>query len=538
MFHVRGSNVNRGSGIQRNLGSAVSGRNPGSRASRETSGTTFAPARDMSVAHVQAQDVLRRYVAAFALTILATAVGLTLTNGLGLRAIGLLTFPMAVLAAAWLGGMGPGILSAIGSAVAVALLFLNPIGSLAIEAPKERIALVAFVMASIIESTVVGTSRRSERSMNRMADAIALSEQKYRVLFERNPEPMWIFDPKTRAILAANDAALAGYGYAEDEIQGMRIDVLFEPGDADRFLADAAGRDQKTWCLVTKRGDRLDVETRCAAAPWLGGLAYVMAARDMTSRVRSERDLRATNEALECARKAAEKATKARDRFLASLSHELRTPLTPALLASAALERRASLPEEIRRSLGLIRAKVKLEALLIEDVLDIARIVNGDFKLEKRPVEVTQIVARAVDACLDEAGAKEIEVRRELAATSCTAWVDPDRLQTAIASAISSAIDTAPAASVVRVWTGDGEAGQITIGVHREGQVVDPVSMFDPFERGVTPAAPAAWSLGLRLAIAKAVVEACGGSLEATSGTEGTDLVMQLPTVWPSPQQG
>jgi PAS domain S-box-containing protein len=486
----------------------------------------------MSAPHAPYAAELRRYATAVAATALATVVALALSSALGLRAIGLLAFPIGVLAAAWLGGMGPGIVAAVGSALAVALFFLKPIGSLAIETPKERIALAAFVTASIIESTVVGTSRRSERGMNRMAAAIAQSEQKYRILFERNPEPMFIFDPKTSAILAANDAAMASFGYLIDEVQGKRLGLLFEARDAEEFLADEAGRDRKTWRLVTKRGDRLDVETRCAAAPWLGGLACVMVARDMTSRFRSERELRATNEQLERAKTAAERATKARDRFLAALSHELRTPLTPALLASAALERRASLPAEIRRLLGLIRAKVKLEATLIDNVLDIAHIINGDFELEKRPAEVTQIVVRALDASLDEeAGAKNVELRRELVATLCTAWVDPDRLQRAIGTAVSSAIDAASAGSVVRVWTCAGATGQISIGVHRDGEVVNPAAMFDPFERGAMPEAPAAWGLGLRLAIGKAVVEACGGSMEATSGTEGTSVVIRLPTV-------
>jgi PAS domain S-box-containing protein len=476
-------------------------------------------------------NVFRGYASAVAAIALATVLALALANGLGLHAIGLLTFPMAVLAAAWLGGMGPGIFAAIASAFAVALLFLNPIGSLQIEATKERIALAAFVMASIIESTVVGMSRRSEHGINRMAEAIAQSERKYRILFQRNPEPMWIFDAKTRAILAANDAALTTSGYEADEVQGMGIDALFEMGDAERYFADEAGRDGRTWSYVTKGGNRLDVETRCAAAPWLGGRACVMAVRDVTSRVWTERELLATNAELERAKKAAERATKGRDRFLAALSHELRTPLTPALLASASLERRRSLPEEMRRKLGLIRSKVQLEATLIDDVLDIGRIINGDFMLEKVPTEVTQIVARAADACLGEAGAKQIEVKRELAATPCTAWIDPDRLQAAIRSALASAIDAAPAASGVRVWTRDEGARQISIGVHHDGEVFDAAAMFDPFERGATPEAPGAWSLGLRLAIGKAVVEACDGSVEATSDRAGTNVVMRLPMI-------
>jgi PAS domain S-box-containing protein len=483
----------------------------------------------MTTARVR-QDLLQRYATAFAVTALATAVALAVSNGLGLRAIGLLAFPMAVLAAAWLGGTGPGILTAIGSAFAAALLFLNPIGSLHIETQKERIALIAFVMASIIESTVVGSSRRSERSMNKMAEAIAVSERKYRFLFERNPEPMWIFDSKTRAILAANDAALTKFGYDADEVQGIRLDSLFEPGDVTRFLEDE-GRDLKTWCMVTKQGDRLDVETRCAAAPWLGGLSFVMVTRDMTSRIRFERELRETNEELERAKRVAEKATKTRERFLAALSHELRTPLTPALLATAVLEKRETLPEEVRRKLRLIRSKVMQEARLIEDVLDVARIVNGDFKVDKKPVELTQVVGRAVDGCMGEAGAKKIEMRTELAAPLCTAWVDPDRLQRAIESVITRAIDAAPAASAVRVWTRDGASGQLSIGVHHDGQVADPAAMFDPFERGTAPEAPAAWGLGLRLTIGKAVVEACGGKVEVTSDGTGTNVLLKLPTI-------
>jgi PAS domain S-box-containing protein len=483
-----------------------------------------------SVLRIAHPDLLHRYAMASAVTVLATAVALTLSTGLGLRAIGLLAFPLGVLAAAWLGGMGPGILAAVASAGVTALLFLKPIGSLAVETPLERIALIACVTASIIESTVVGATRRTERGMSRMAEAVAISERKHRLLFERNPEPMWIFHPRTKVILAANEAAKAAYGYDENEIQQMRVDALFEPGDAARFLGDEVGRDRGTWRHVTKCGERLDVETRCAAVPWVGGLACVMAARDLTARIRCERALLATNEKLQQATRAAERATKARDRFLAALSHELRTPLTPALLASAALERRDSLPEETRRKLALIRTKVQLEARLIDELLDIARIVNGDFRLVRRPAEVTPIVALALAACQEEASAKGIEVRRDLAATHFTARVDAYRLQTAIETALSHAIHAAPVGSVVRVWTCDEAMGAISIGVHNDGELADPAALFDPFDHASTPEAPGAWSLGLRLAIAKAVVEACGGSIEATSGREGTKVVTRLRT--------
>jgi signal transduction histidine kinase len=109
--------------------------------------------------------------------------------------------------------------------------------------------------------------------------------------------------------------------------------------------------------------------------------------------------------------------------------------------------------------------------------------------------------------------------------------VDPDRLQRAIGSVVSSAIDAAPAASVVCIWTRDGATGGISIGVHHAGEVAAPAAMFDPFERGAIPEAPAAWGLGLRLAIGRAVFEACAGSVEVTSNRHGTSVAMRLPTV-------
>jgi K+-sensing histidine kinase KdpD len=119
--------------MQRNLGTRARRRNPvhGS----ESFGTTFAPAWSMSASHVPYVHVLNRYALVLATATFATSVALTIASGMGLRAIGLLVFLLAVLAAAWFGGTGPCIVVAFASALAVALFFLSPIGSLAVEAP-------------------------------------------------------------------------------------------------------------------------------------------------------------------------------------------------------------------------------------------------------------------------------------------------------------------------------------------------------------------------------------------------------------------
>jgi PAS domain S-box-containing protein len=451
---------------------------------------------------------------------------------LRLQGAGLLAFPMAVLAAAWLGGMGPGILSAIGTALAIAVFFAKPVGSLAVEAPMERIALVAFVMASVIESTVVGASRRSERGIRRLNEAFSTWEAKYRLLFDRNPEPLLIFDTRTRGIFAANRAALAAYGYSAEEIQGMRIDALLEPESAEGFFADEEGRANESRRSRTKSGEVLEVEIRCTPAHWVGGRACLMVVRDVTARHRAEKALLATNEELRRARDAAEQATKARDRFLVVLSHELRTPLTAALLASTALEKRPNVPDEVRRWMTLIRAKVEFEAKLIDDLLDVVRMFNGNFVVTRAPANATETVARAIGGSLADARNKRIHIAREFSVRTGIVAIDPERLRQAVTSLIANAMDAAPSGSTVGVWMRDEPTGQVAIGVRHEGSSGEVARMFDPFERGGTPGAPKAWALGLGLAISKGIAEACGGSIEAGFDGESSSIVMRLPMAY------
>jgi signal transduction histidine kinase len=271
------------------------------------------------------------------------------------------------------------------------------------------------------------------------------------------------------------------------------------------------------------------VEVRRTSADWLGGSACLMVVQDVTARQRAEATLLAMNEELRRANDAAEKATKARDRFLVVLSHELRTPLTPALLACAALEKHPNVPDEIRRLFRLILAKVKLEAKLIDDLLDVLRILNGNFEVARVPTDVAEIVGRAVDGCLEEARSKGVALERELAAKASVAWVDPERLQQATTNLIANAIDAAPVGSAIRVWTSDEPTGEIAIGFRHEGSRIEVARMFDPFERGATAGAPNEWALGLGRAISKGIAESCGGTIEATFDGQRTSVVMRLP---------
>jgi PAS domain S-box-containing protein len=482
----------------------------------------------MASSVAQLHSVWARYGCALALTLAATSVGLTLTGPLGLQGIGLFAFPLAVLASAWLGGMGAGIFTAISTALVVALFFLKPIGTLSVEAPKERVALAVFVMASIVESTVVGASRSSERNLSRLTQAVGTSEAKYRVLFERNPEPIWIFDIKTGLVFAANDAALTKYAYSAEQAQGMHIDALFVHEDGREFRPSTDGRPE-LWHHRTRSGQRLEVEVRCTSAPWVGGTVCAMVVRDVTAQQRAERALLAANEELRRARDIAEQAAQARDRFLTVLSHELRTPLTPVLLASAALEKRPNVPDEIRAAMRLIRTKVKFQAKLIDDLLDVVQILGGTFAVPRGPADATEILERAVDGCLADAGNNGVHVRKELVATPRMVPVDAKRLEQAVTNLIASAVSAAHVGSTVVVSTRDEPDGKVAIGVRHHGNGDDVTRMFDPFEGGAKPGEPLAWALGLGRAISKGIAEACGGRVEASHNGDTTMVVMLLP---------
>jgi signal transduction histidine kinase len=179
--------------------------------------------------------------------------------------------------------------------------------------------------------------------------------------------------------------------------------------------------------------------------------------------------------------------------------------------------------------MGLIRAKVKFEAALIDDLLDVVQILGGTFTIPRGPANATELVERAVDACLADAGTKDVHLRSELVATPRMVSVDPARLQQAVRNLIASAVSTAHAGSTVGIWMRDEPGGEIAIGIRHEGNGNEVSRMFDPFDGGAKPGEPRGWALGLGRAISKGIAEACGGRVDANHDGTATVVVMRLP---------
>ena len=240
------------------------------------------------------------------------------------------------------------------------------------------------------------------------------------------------------------------------------------------------------------------------------------------------------------ARQEAEAADRAKGRFLAVLSHELRTPLSPVLMAVSALLDEDEMPG-LRPTLEMIRRNVELEARLIDDLLDVTRIGRGSLHLDLRIVDAHDAVRHAVQNCLGEIEKGRIALRSDLTAAEHHVEADPARLQQIIWNLIGNATKfTHPGGSIVvrsrnRLPRVPGGRPRLEIEVVDNGAGIEAESLtriFEPFEQGeVSPRHRG--GLGLGLAIGRALAEAHGGRLTATSlgPGRGSTFVLELPTI-------
>ena len=225
----------------------------------------------------------------------------------------------------------------------------------------------------------------------------------------------------------------------------------------------------------------------------------------------------------QAARAEVEAANRAKDQFLAILSHELRTPLQSILgwvkvLRSGSLDAAAT-----ARALATIERNSKTQAQLIEDLLDVSRIVAGKLSLELRPIDLVPVLDAAVDAVRAAAEAKDIQIATHLDMVTVDVQGDPHRLQQVLWNLLSNAVKFTPERGRidVRLTQRDGRA---SISVADTGRGIRPdllACVFDPFRQADSTQAREHGGLGLGLAIVRHLVELHGGTVSAYSPGEG-----------------
>jgi signal transduction histidine kinase len=236
---------------------------------------------------------------------------------------------------------------------------------------------------------------------------------------------------------------------------------------------------------------------------------------------------------VEALRAQAEDASRAKDEFLSTLSHELRTPLN-AIVGWSQMLRNGSVPLAQRdKAIETVERNARLQARLIDDMLDLARIEQGKMVLSVGPVNVVKVVEAALDAVRPAAEAKGVRLQPVLD-SHATIVGDADRLQQIVWNLLSNAIKFTPRDGRIQI-TLRREASHVAIVVADDGQGISPEFLphvFDRFRQGDGTFSRRAGGLGLGLAIVRSLVELHGGVVNAASDGEGqgATFTVKLPT--------
>jgi PAS domain S-box-containing protein len=233
------------------------------------------------------------------------------------------------------------------------------------------------------------------------------------------------------------------------------------------------------------------------------------------------------------ARAEGERVSRLKDEFLATLSHELRTPLTAILGWAKVLLLKRDDPVSVAKGLDAIARNANAQARLIEDLLDMNRIVSGKVRLDLQPTDVAAVVEAAVESVRPQAEGKALALRVALAPLEAPLALDPHRIQQVVWNLLANAVKFTPRGGAIDVAL--ARVGQhVEISVRDTGIGIDAQflpQVFDRFRQADASTTRSHGGLGLGLSIARQLVELHGGTLHATSdGPErGATFVACLP---------
>jgi PAS domain S-box-containing protein len=360
-------------------------------------------------------------------------------------------------------------------------------------------------------------------------EALQDSEVRYRRLFEAAHDGILILKTSTRRITDVNPFMLELLDFPREHFIGKELWEIgiFRDKEANQRamqeLHDNGSIRFEDLPLQDRNGHRHAVEI--VANIYQEGRDSVIQCniRDIGDRVQFELERQALMVNEQASRLEAEAASRSKDLFLATLSHEVRTPLN-AILGWASIIRGGHCNEaDLKEGMEVIERNCSVQAKLIEDVLDISRIVSGKLRLEIRGCELVDIIKAAVDVVRPAAEARQIRIETDLDESASHVSCDAGRIQQVVWNLLTNAVKFTPSGKTVRV-TLVREHSTARIRVTDEGQGISPDFLpfvFDRFRQADNTTRRRLGGLGLGLSIVKHIVQAHGGTVHADSEGEG-----------------
>ncbi|MDB4973476.1 MAG: hypothetical protein JWN48_1817 [Myxococcaceae bacterium] len=388
------------------------------------------------------------------------------------------------------------------------------------------------------------TRRANEEELRR-------SEERFRLLVESVRDyAMYMLDP-TGKVTTWNAGAEKLKGYSASEIIGKNFAQFFPPediaaGKPERELAVAleTGRFEEEGYRIRKDGSRFWANVALTPIRDARGrlLGFAKVTRDLTARIAAEqtaRELvreqaaRAAAESAEIrireaarlaeeAAQRAEQANRVKDEFLATVSHELRTPLN-AILGWSSILRSRNRDSAASHGLEVVHRNALAQGRIIEDILDVSRIITGKLHLDLKATNLDTIVREAIDVILPAASAKNVSIHQRPSDRPCILLADPERVRQIAWNLLSNATKFTDAGGSIEV-TVELEDGLARLTVSDSGRGIDPEFLplvFDRFMQADSSSTRRVGGLGLGLAIVRHLAELHGGQVEASSAGLG-----------------
>jgi len=342
-------------------------------------------------------------------------------------------------------------------------------------------------------------------------------------------------------ITSWNNGAERIFGYTADEAIGKPVAMLIPSDHPDEEPAILArlrrGERIEHYETVRVRKDGTLIDISLTVSPIRGPDGVIVGAskvaRDITDRKRAEAERERLLENEQRARREAEEASRVKDEFLAMVSHELRTPLT-AILGWVRMLRDGDLDAETAgKALQAVDRNAKSQAQLIEDLLDISKIVSGKMRLNVRPVEPSTVINSAIEAVRPAAHAKGIRLQLIIDPDAGPVAGDHERLQQVVWNLLSNAVKFTPEGGRVEVRLERVDSHALMT-VSDTGQGIRPdflPHVFDRFRQADSSITRTFGGLGVGLAIVKSIVELHGGTVRAESegAGRGAAFTVSLP---------
>ena len=351
-------------------------------------------------------------------------------------------------------------------------------------------------------------------------------------------------------ITSWNRAAQAMFGWTAAEAVGQRITLIIPRErwpEQDEVLARVCkgeSIDHFDTVRVRKSGERIDVSLTVSPVKDARGriIGASKIARDVSDRKRAEAERTKLLQTVQQAREEAEELNRSKDQFLAVLSHELRTPLNAIfgwarMLQSAAMDEVTS-----RRAIDAILRNATAQVQLVEDLLDVSRIITGKMRLDVQWLDLKSVIESALDAVQPAASAKGLKIETVLDPNAGPVVGAADRLRQVVWNLLMNAIKFTPRDGRVQVHLRKLKS-HVEIVVSDSGEGIQPEILpfiFDRFRQGDSTTTRPHGGLGLGLALVRHLVDLHGGRVRAASEGpgRGATFVVELPVAILGPEAG